>query len=77
MTNTQPNLGNIISSPRIRKIIYAGYALAAIAVGGFVAYFLGVGSPIPELLVGLQAVVAYLGIPIGGLALANTPTSPA
>jgi hypothetical protein len=78
MSNTAPpNLGNIIASPGARKVIYGTYALAAIVVGGVAAYFLGIGDPLPEVVVGAQAVVAYLGIPVGGLALANTPPAPA
>jgi hypothetical protein len=73
VSNSAPNLGNIIGNPKARKVIYGGYALAALVVGGFAAYFLSVGHNLPEWLVGAQGVVAYLGIPIGGLALANTP----
>ena len=72
-----PNLGAFVTSPRARKIIYGAYVVAAIAVGGTAAYFLGIAQPLPEQVVGAQAVIAYLGIPIGALALANAPQSPA
>lgn len=67
-----PDLGNVIESSRARKVIYGVYALAAVAAGGVAAYFLGIGHPIPQEVVGAQAVIAYLAIPVGGLALANT-----
>lgn len=79
MTHVEPekddsssNLGTVITNPTARKIVYGTYALGAVVVGGVAAYFLGIGHSIPEQVVGAQAVVAYLGIPIGGLALANT-----
>lgn len=69
-----PNLGNIITSANIRKIVYGAYAISAVIVGGISAYFLGIGESIPTAVIGAQAVIAYLGIPVGGLALANTPS---
>ncbi|WP_440708837.1 hypothetical protein [Herbiconiux sp. YIM B11900] len=75
MTSTPPNLGNVIPSGIIRQTIYGVYAGSAVVVGGIAAYFLGIGSVIPEGVTGAQAVIAYLAIPIGGLALANTGSS--
>lgn len=69
---TAPDLGVVITSPNVRKVVYAAYAAGAVVVGAAAAYFLGIHHPIPEPVVGAQAVVAYLGIPIGGLALVNT-----
>lgn len=71
---TTPDLGAIIPSGAARKVIYGTYAVAAVVVGGAAAYFLGVGDPIPGVVVGAQAVIAYLAIPVGGLAAANTST---
>lgn len=72
-TNTeQPNLGRVITNPTGRRLVYGIYAVAAFIVGGVAAYFLGIGQPLPEIVVGAQAVIAYAGIPVGGLALANT-----
>lgn len=71
-TPSTPNLGNVVESPTARKVIYGVYAVAAVVVGGIAAYFLGVQDPIPEQVIGAQAVIAYLAIPVGGLALANT-----
>jgi xanthine/uracil permease len=75
MSNTTPNLGNIIPSGTARRIVYGTYAVAAVIVGGIAAYFIATGHPLPEPVVGAQGVIAYLGIPVGGLALANTPTA--
>ena len=72
MSNASPDLGAVITSSKVRKIVYGTYAVGALIVGGAVAYFLGVDLPIPEQVSGAQAVVAYLAIPIGALALANT-----
>ena len=64
-------LGNIVTSSKARRIIYGVFGCAAIAAGGVAAYFLGIGHPIPVQVVGAQSVIAYLGIPVSGLALAN------
>lgn len=74
-TPNTPNLGNVITSATVRKAIYGVYAGAAVVVGGCAAYFLGTGHNLPEIVTGAQAVVAYLAIPIGGLALVNTASS--
>ena len=73
MSNATPNLSTIITNTNIRKIIYAVYAVAALGVGGAAAYFLGIGESLPVLITGAQSVIAYLAIPIGALALVNTP----
>ena len=71
-TPSTPNLGNVVENSTARKVIYGAYTVAAIVIGGVAAYFLGIQSPIPQEVIGAQAVIAYLAIPIGGLALANT-----
>ena len=74
MSNT-PDIGTVIKSDTVRKLVYGIYASAAIVVGGVAAYFLSIGVPIPTEVTGAQGVIAYLAIPIGGLALANTGTA--
>lgn len=69
-----PNLGVVIENPMARKWIYGLYAILAIAVGATVAGFLAVTTTLPTWLEVMQAVVAYLAIPIGGLAAVNTNT---
>lgn len=71
-TPEQPPLGRVITNPTARKIVYGAYAIGAFVVGGVAAYFLGTGHPLPEIVVGAQAVAAYAGIGIGALAVANT-----
>ena len=68
----QPNLGRVITNPTARKVVYGIYAVGAFVVGGVAAYYLGIGQPLPEVVVGAQAVAAYAGIGIGALAAANT-----
>lgn len=71
-TPSTPNLGNVVENSTARKVIYGAYTVAAIVIGGVAAYFLGIQTPIPQEVIGAQAVIAYLAIPVGGLALANT-----
>lgn len=70
--SNEPNLGVVVTNTTARKIIYGTYAVAALIVGGVAAYFLGVQAPTPEPVIGAQAVIAYLGIPVGALAVVNT-----
>jgi len=77
-TVTTPNLGNIIASALIRKIVYGTYAVGSLVIGGIAIYDVTTFGSLPGWVGGAQAVVAYLAIPIGGLALANSPsTTPA
>lgn len=66
------NLGSIISNPTARKVIYAVYAIAGLVLGGIQAWY-GVIGDTPTWLAQYLAVYGYLGIPVGGLAIANTP----
>jgi len=75
--SSTPDIGSIIPSGTARKLVYGIYASGALVVGGVVAYFLSTGIPIPVEVTGAQGVIAYLAIPIGGLALANTSNPPA
>lgn len=74
-TSNAPDLGVVVRNPKARRVVYGAYACAAFVVGGVAAYFLGIGEQLPTVVVGAQAVVAYAGIPIGALAVANTPPS--
>lgn len=71
---TPANLGVVIQNPTARKWIYGAYAILAIAVGATVAGFLAVTTTLPTWLEVSQAVIAYLAIPVGGLAAVNTNT---
>ena len=69
------NLGNVITSTVARKVIYGAYVVAGVFFGatsaGFSALSAGV---IPEWVTVGLAVLGWLSIPIGGLALVNTPS---
>lgn len=69
---TVNDLGVIITSARARKIIYGGYVLALVAAGGAQVAYADLGIAAPDWLSASVAVLAYLGIPVGGLAAANT-----
>lgn len=69
-----PNLGSIITNPTARKLIYGLYAVAGLVLGGIQAWY---GDNSPEWLGQYLAVYGYLGIPVGGLAIANTPKNDA
>lgn len=72
-TTTPPNLGSIITSPGIRKAIYGTYAVGVVALGAAqVAFTVPELGGQPTWLDVALRVAAYLGVPISGLALANT-----
>jgi len=73
-TNTTPNLGVVITNAAARKAIYGTYVAALVAVGATQVGFAAVQAGQPAWLVATVAVIGYLGIPIGGLALVNAPT---
>lgn len=72
-TLSTPSLGSVVTNATARKVIYGVYVAAVVIVGGIQAYFAATGDPQPSFIGGANAVLVYLGIPIGGLALANTP----
>lgn len=77
MANASPtpnDLGVIVTSARARKIIYGVYVVALVVTGALQVAFAALDAGQPDWLVATLAVLAYLGIPIGGLAAANTAT---
>lgn len=66
-------LSSIIPSEKIRAAIYAIYILLVLATGAFNAGFQAAGLEDPTWLVVTGSVLGYLGVAVGGLALANTP----
>lgn len=76
-TPTTPNLGNIITSAVVRKVIYGAYAIAVVIIGAVQVGY----AAAPELggqptwLTVALAVAGYLGVPVSALALANTSTT--
>lgn len=76
-TTTPPNLGIVVTNARARKIIYAAYIVLLVIAGAIQVAFAAIQAGQPVWLVAALAVLAYLGIPVGGLALANSPSTPA
>jgi len=78
MSNPIPNasqLGVIVKDARARAVIYGAYVVALIAAGATQVGFASLEVTQPDWLVASLAVLAYLGIPVGTLAVANTNTS--
>jgi hypothetical protein len=73
-TISTPNLGSVITNAAIRKSIYGTYVVLLVIAGALQVYFAATQVAQPQFLVGALAVLAYLGIPVGGLALANAGT---
>lgn len=73
-TPTPDHLGTIVTSPRARKTIYAVYVVAIILIGAIQIGFASLSAAQPDWLTVALAVTAYLGVPVGGLAAANTST---
>lgn len=76
MTNTPP-LASVIESTTVRKTIYSVYGIVALVIAATTVGFAATSeASIPEWLTIANAVVAFLGGPVGGLAVANTPSKP-
>lgn len=70
-----PNdLGKVITNSRARKMIYGTYIVALVGAGGTQVAYAALEQGQPSWLIATVAVLGYLGIPVGGLALANTPS---
>jgi len=69
------NLGNIVSNATVRKIIYSLYVVAGVVLGAIQVGFASVESAgQPSWLTISLAVYAFLSVPLGSLALSNTPS---
>lgn len=75
-TPASPDLGSIVTNGLARKTIYSAYVIALVVAGACQVAFAtpGLGEQPLWLSVSLN-VLAYLGIPVGGLAIANTVTA--
>ena len=74
-TPTTNDLGVIITSAKARKAIYGSYVIALVGAGATQVAYAALDTSSPSWLVASIAVLAYLGIPVGGLAAANTQKS--
>lgn len=73
---TVNDLGIIVTSARLRRIIYSTYVVSLIAAGATQIAFAALEFGQPKWLVAALAVLAYLGIPVATLAVANTSPRP-
>lgn len=74
MANEVPNLGSVITSPAARRVIYAVYVIGVFVAGACSAAFAITEGGNPDWLNVTNAVLLYAGIPVGGLAIANSPS---
>ena len=70
-TPSANDLGKVIKNRTARNSIYGAYVVALVIVGAVAAGFAVLDGPAPEWLGVTNAVLLYLGIPVGGLAMAN------
>ena len=66
------HLGVIVKNARARAVIYGAYVVAIIAAGAAQVGYSSLELAQPDWLVASLAVLAYLGVPVGTLAVANT-----
>jgi hypothetical protein len=71
-TTVTSELGVIISNKTARKLLYGIYVLLLLAAGAAHIAYNSLSVADPSWLVAGTAVLTYLGIPVGGLAAANT-----
>jgi hypothetical protein len=74
--NNSP-LNNVITDPRVRRIIYGTYTVVAFIAAAITVGFASTPGGIPQWDVTLNTVLGFIGAGVGGLAVANTNTSPA
>ena len=70
--NAGENLGAVITDPMVRRMIYGVYVVLLIVAGAAQAGFAALHQMTPGWLAVALAVLGYLGVPVGGLAVANT-----
>jgi hypothetical protein len=79
MSDTQSSgkdLGKIITNERARHAIYSTYVIACVVSTAVQVGLAAVEIPQPPPFAAGMAVLGYLAIPVGGLALANTAAPP-
>jgi hypothetical protein len=69
---TGQDLGKVISSTVVRRVVYGTYVVLLLLAGALSAGLLSTGTALPPWLVGVTAALTFLGAPVGTLALANT-----
>ena len=66
------HLGVIVKNAKARAVIYGSYVVAIIAAGAAQVGYASLEAAQPEWLTASLAILAYLGVPVGTLAVANT-----
>lgn len=69
---TASQLGVIVKNAKARAYIYGAYVIAIIVAGAAQVGFVSLEISQPDWLTASLAVLAYLGVPVGTLAVANT-----
>jgi hypothetical protein len=64
-------LGSVITNPRLRVGIYTGFVVLLVIAYGMNAAFGALHLAFPDWLIAGNAVLNALGLPVGGLAIAN------
>lgn len=68
------NLGTVITNPTVRKAAYGIFVILGVILGATQVGFAAIeGAGQPEWLTVALAVYAFLSVPVGSLALVNTP----
>ncbi|OJU39673.1 MAG: hypothetical protein BGN97_00185 [Microbacterium sp. 69-10] len=70
------DLGKVITSATVRKVIYTVYVVGIVFLGAIQVGFAATDAGTPAWLTVALAVAAYLGVPVAGLAAVNA-TAPA
>ena len=71
---TDTSLGVVITNSTARKAIYGTWLILIVISGAIANAYASIKLQDPTWLTQGQAALTYLGIPVGGLALANAPT---
>jgi hypothetical protein len=67
-------LGVIVKNAKARAYIYGGYVVVIIVAGAAQVGYASLEVAQPDFLTASLAILAYLGVPVGTLAVANTNT---
>jgi hypothetical protein len=68
-------LGVIVKNAKARAYIYGGYVVAIIVAGAAQVGYASLELAQPDFLTASLAILTYLGVPVGTLAVANTNTA--
>ena len=71
------NLGRVITNPKIRTTIYGTYTVLVVAYLIVDAFLNGAGIATPDWYAGISTALMAASIPVGTLAIANIPHTPA